>query len=59
MVIDDLDLVGITAAPLETNPVLIVDAYAELPASIATQFLEPVTGWHTQISQVGRGIKHQ
>jgi len=47
MVVDDLDVKGVTAPPLETDPPLLVDADALLALAIAFQGLElvcPSTG---------------
>ena len=35
------------------HAIFVIDAYAELPDSITTQFLQPVTGRQTQVSQIG------
>jgi len=45
MVIDDLDLLGRTITPNETDSPLIVDSDAVLTFPIATQFLQPVS-WY-------------
>ena len=54
MIIGNLDVVGISVPPHETDPPLVVDADAVLAATIALQSFETVTGGYDQFSQ-GRG----
>jgi hypothetical protein len=46
MVIDDLDVQGVTVTPPETDPPLLVDPDAVLALSIALQSLELIRGWN-------------
>jgi hypothetical protein len=59
MVIDDLNVVGMTALKTETYAPLIVDANAPLPDSVALQLLQLVIGRNTQIFQIFRPIEHR
>jgi hypothetical protein len=53
VVINNFDLVGVSIAPHETDPPLIVDANAVLSLSISIQRLQTVTRRSSQISQLG------
>ena len=57
VVINNFDLVGVSIAPHETDPPLIVDANAVLSLSISVQRLQTVTRRSSQISQLGCTIE--
>lgn len=57
VVVGDFDLVGITALPSETNPVLIVDPNAMLAGPIAPEAFQPVARWHGQFSELPHSIE--
>jgi hypothetical protein len=59
MVIDDLDLPGVAAPPLEADAPLVVDPDAVLTLSGALQGFEPVSGWRTQLAKRPHGIEGQ
>jgi hypothetical protein len=59
VVIDDLDLEGIRAFPLEAHPPLIVDANTVLTSPIASQLLQAITGRDSEVIQAFRCIKKQ
>jgi hypothetical protein len=48
MIIDDFHIVGITALPYEANAPLLVNSYAVLTFSAATQSLQVVRRWNTE-----------
>lgn len=56
MVIDDLDVQGVSALEAETNTPLVVDTNAELAGAIATQFFKPVARWHAKEIERRRGM---
>lgn len=58
MVVDNLDIVGISVGPPETYAPLVVDANAELIFSIAGEFLQSVPGRHSKIIKRLRRIDH-
>ena len=58
MIIDDFDLMGMTLAPLETQPVLVVDADAKLTLTIASQSFQPVARQCREIVQAIGVIEH-
>ena len=49
MVVDDFDLVGMSVGESEADAVLIVDPDRMLPAPIATQFFQTVSGREFEI----------
>jgi hypothetical protein len=49
MVVNDLDIEGVTSAPDEADAPPIVDANAVLPDTIGAQRLKPVAWWDAQI----------
>jgi hypothetical protein len=49
MVIDDLDVVGITVAPTKADPPLIVNSNAVLSFSIARKAFKPIAGGSFEI----------
>lgn len=48
MIVNDLDLSGITAIPMKADPELVVDPDAVLPRAIATKPFETITGRSAQ-----------
>jgi len=56
VIVDDLNLIDIPVPPFEAGPVLIVDANAVLPLSIAGQLFETHTG-DGQILKTHGGIQ--
>lgn len=59
MVVDDFDIPCRTVAPYKANAPLIVDSNAVLPAAIASQSFQPITGRCTQIIKSTGRIDHQ
>jgi hypothetical protein len=57
MVINDLDLVGFPFRPDKTDAVLIVDAYAVLPLSLAFQLFEAISRRTVQIFKIRGGVQ--
>lgn len=51
MIIDDFNIIGVTAFPSKTNTPLVVDADAPLTGSIAAQLFQPVGGRYAQVSK--------
>jgi hypothetical protein len=51
MIVDDLDAIGITLSPRETDPELVVDPDRVLALSVAGEFLQPVTGRDPQVAE--------
>jgi hypothetical protein len=58
VVVDDLDVMGVTTDPAEANAKLVVDADAVLAEAIAGQFLQSVSRWHFQVSEGDCGVEH-
>lgn len=58
MVIDNLNVGGISRAPAEADPPLLVDADAVLPLSVTPELLESVAGGEPQIVEDHGSIKH-
>lgn len=52
MVINDLNIPGLSSAPLKTNTPLTVDADTVLTAALTLQFFEPMTRDTLQILQI-------
>jgi hypothetical protein len=57
VVIDDLDFVGISILPSETESVLVIDSNAVLPESRPTQRLQPISRWDRQLPQVAHPVQ--
>ena len=49
MVVDDVDEVGVSLAPCEDHPILVVDPNAVLASTIALQGFESIRGRNTQV----------
>jgi hypothetical protein len=58
MVIDDLDLVGIGVAPLETNAPLDVDPNAPLVRTVASKTLQTIARRHSQVPEILGVVEH-
>jgi len=52
VIIDDLDVKGVTVTPPETDPPLLVDPNAVLALSIALQSLELIRAWNRKVLQI-------
>ena len=52
VIVRDLDFVGISSLPTETDPVLIVDPYAVLTSPGSTQDLKSIAGRNREVSQI-------
>jgi hypothetical protein len=48
MIIDDFNIAGISALPYEANAPLLVNSYAVLTFSAATQSLQVIRRWNTE-----------
>jgi hypothetical protein len=59
MIIDNLNVIGMSVAPNEAYAPLRIDANAVLPFAFALQGFEPVAWGHPQAVEKGRSIKHQ
>jgi hypothetical protein len=58
VVVDDLDVMCVSAEPTEANTELVVDADAALTEAIAGQFFETVRWWNLQVGQGGSCVEH-
>jgi hypothetical protein len=59
VIVDDLDVEGIRAAPNEANSPLIIDPNAVLPLSLALQGLETIPGRDSEVSHGHRSVQEQ
>jgi hypothetical protein len=57
MIIDDLDVKGVTFTPPETDPPLLVDPDAVLALSITLQSLELIRAWNRKVLQVSSRVQ--
>ena len=57
VVIDNLDIEGVTPAPDEAQPKLNVDAYAVLPDTVTTQCLQSIPAREAQVVKRRRGVQ--
>ena len=57
MIIDDLNVRGVTVTPPETDPPLLVDPDAVLAFAIAFQSLELIRAWNQKVLQISSRIK--
>ena len=57
MIVGYLDFGGTRVRPYEADTILIVDANAVFPASVASQPLKPIARRYAKIAQNGSGIK--
>ena len=58
MVINNLNVVGISTTPYKADAPLIVDPDAVLSPAIASECLEPVAGRRPEIREPGRRVEH-
>jgi hypothetical protein len=58
VVVDDLDLEGVTAAPDEADPPLAIDSDAVLPRPIPFQLLEPIGRRDPQVFDPLGSVEH-
>ena len=56
MIVRDFNFVGIASLPSETNPILIVDPNAVLPAPVSAQPFEAISPWNSQFADVSDSI---
>ena len=59
MVVDNLDVVGVTLSPPKTDPPLLVDSDAVLSQAASAQRLEVVAGRNPKILKRLRAIQHE
>jgi hypothetical protein len=59
VVVDDFDVVRISAGPAETEAPLVVDADAVLARPVAHQLLETVGRWNTEVEKTSRSVEHE
>jgi hypothetical protein len=52
VIVRDLDFVGISSLPTETDPVLIVYPYAVFTGQSSTQGLKPIARRNREVSQI-------
>lgn len=57
VVVADLDFVRSIGAPDEADPPLLVDANAVLPGPVASEALQAIPGWTSEVSQRTRRIQ--
>lgn len=57
MIVDDLDVEGMTVTPPETDPPLLVDPDAVLTLTIAFQGLELIRARNRKVFQVSRRVQ--
>jgi hypothetical protein len=58
MVIDNLDLLGVSIVPTKANPPLVIDANTMLALAIPNQGLQPIAGRLTEGIQRDRSGQH-
>jgi hypothetical protein len=58
VIIDNLDIMRVTIAPLKTDAPLIVDADAPLPLTVGMKLFKPIRRRHSQIRESRRAIQH-
>jgi hypothetical protein len=51
VVVDDFDVFSSRILPAETDTPMIVNPYAELPSALASQYLQPIARWNSQVLQ--------
>jgi hypothetical protein len=57
VVVSDFDIEDIDSVPLETDPVLVVDANAVLASSVSLELFEPPARKQCEISEYGHRIQ--
>lgn len=58
MVVDDLDIMGVSRSPAETDPPLLVDTNAVLAGTIPLELLQTVSGRDPEIVEHRGRIEH-
>jgi hypothetical protein len=58
VIIDDLDVIGVSLPPLETDSPLIIDSDAMLSSSSSTQPLKAVSGRNSEVPEASRRIQN-
>ena len=58
MIIDDFNVMRVSACPAETDAPLVVDANTVLTGSITTQLLESVGWWNAEVKETGSSVEH-
>ena len=56
MIVDNLDLPGVTVTPNDVDTPLLVDANAMLPKSVVTKSFQPVAGRYPQIIEAASRV---
>jgi hypothetical protein len=59
VIINNLDVVGIAAAPGETDTPLVVDSNAIAPRTVAPKHFQAVPGWGTKVLKPHRPVQEQ
>jgi len=57
MIVDDLDIEGVTICKAKTSTPLIIDPYRMLADAVALQRFKSIGRWQSQILDTGCGIK--
>ena len=58
MVIDNLNIMGVSRTPAEAYPPLSVDSDTMLPRTVTLELLEPICRRYAQIVEGRGGVKH-
>jgi hypothetical protein len=58
VIVNDLDIPGISLIKPEAQTPLVVDAYAELTSAVALEKLQPVVRRDPQVFQTGGSVEH-
>jgi len=58
MIICYFDVERVTAAPLETDSPLVIDADTVLPCTVAAKFFESIRGRDSQVIEVDGVVEH-
>jgi hypothetical protein len=59
VVVDDLDVMSVSADPAKADPPLVVDANAVLAETIGGELLQTVRRGHPEVSKAGGGIENE
>jgi len=57
VIIDDLNLEGISVSPREAHAILIVNSNTMLAGTVTTQRFQLIPGWHFQIVERDRSVQ--
>jgi len=57
MVIDDLHVISVRAAPNETDPPLVIDPDTMLAAPVTFQRFQAIAGWNEQVRKPPGGVQ--